>query len=78
MNMRKLGTVAQSNSGQAKSANPRKYKAGGLMRYTLCVIKEVQRRNSYRNSFNPVALYQHVFVHLAPALPGRLNIGGIE
>lgn len=37
MNMAKLGTVAQSKFGQVKIANPRKYKAGGITRYTLCV-----------------------------------------
>ena len=36
MNMQKLGTVVQSNSGQAKSANPRKQRAVGMTRYTLC------------------------------------------
>ena len=38
MNMRKVGIVVQSNSGQAKGANPRKQRAGGVTCYTLCVL----------------------------------------
>jgi hypothetical protein len=36
MNMQKLGIFVQSKSGQAKSANPRKQRAGGMTFYTLC------------------------------------------
>lgn len=50
MNMAKLGTVAQSKLGHQKSANPRKYKAGGMTCYTLCVIKGAARWNSFRNN----------------------------
>jgi hypothetical protein len=46
MKMRKVGTVVQSNSGQAKGANPRKQRAGGMTCYTLCVIYGAAKRNS--------------------------------
>jgi len=51
MNMAKLGTVIQSKTGQAKSGNPLKQRAGDLMRYTLCVFQDKARRNGSRNSF---------------------------
>jgi hypothetical protein len=46
MNMAKVGTVVQSNFGQVKGANPRKQRAGGMTRYTLCVIDGAEKRNS--------------------------------
>jgi hypothetical protein len=51
MNMQKLGIVVQSKFGQAKGANPRKQRAGGLMRYTLCEYQGKAKRNSSRHSF---------------------------
>jgi hypothetical protein len=39
MNMRKVGTFVQSNSGQQKRANPRQYRASNVTRYTLCVLQ---------------------------------------
>lgn len=61
MNMAKLGIVAQSKFGQAKGANPRKHKAGDVMRYTLCVYQGQAKRNSFRSSFIPFrCVYQGV------------------
>jgi hypothetical protein len=51
MNMQKVGIVVQSKSGHENGANPRKHRAGDSMRYTLCVIKGEQRRNSLRYGF---------------------------
>jgi hypothetical protein len=36
MNMRKVGIVIQSKSGQEKSANLRKQRLCNMTRYTLC------------------------------------------
>lgn len=52
MNMQKLGTVVQSKSGQAKSANPRKQRAGGMTCYTLCEYQGQAKRNSSPHSFS--------------------------
>lgn len=59
MNMQKVGTVVQSKSGHENGENPRKHRAGELMRYTLCVIQERQRRNSFRYGFalNPLKAF---------------------
>lgn len=40
MNMAKLGTVSRSLKTGASVANPLESRAGGLMRYTLCVFQE--------------------------------------
>jgi hypothetical protein len=51
MNMAKLGTVAQSKSGPAKGANPRKQRAFGMTWYTLCEYQGKAKRNSSRHGF---------------------------
>lgn len=61
MNMAKLGTVIQSKTRLAKNGNPRKQRAGGLMRYTLCVFQGWANRNGSR----------HGFAFDIPAISGR-------
>jgi hypothetical protein len=51
MNMQKVGTFVQSNSGQQKRSNPRQYRASNVTRYTLCVFQGWQRRNGLRHGF---------------------------
>lgn len=39
MNMAKLGTVSRAGNYFSTPGNPRKQRAGGMTRYTLCVFK---------------------------------------
>jgi hypothetical protein len=50
MNMAKLGTVSRSLKIYSLLGNPLESRAGGLMRYTLCVFQGAERRNSFRNN----------------------------
>jgi hypothetical protein len=45
MNMRKVGIVTQSKSGQVISANPRKQRLVDMTRYTLCEYQEQAMQN---------------------------------
>ena len=51
MNMAKLGIVSRAGNYFHSLGNPRKQRAGGLMRYTLCVFQGWARRNGSRNGF---------------------------
>ena len=51
MNMAKLGIVSAAGNYFHSLGNPRKQRAGGLMRYTLCVFQGKARQNGSRNGF---------------------------
>lgn len=45
MNMAKLGTVSAAGNSFHSTGNPRQQRDCGMTRYTLCVFKEVAKRN---------------------------------
>ena len=51
MNMAKPGTVSAVGNYFHLTGNPRKYRACGMTRYTLCEYQGGKRRNSSRNGF---------------------------
>jgi len=52
MNMAKLGIVSAAGNYFHSLGKRHKQRAGGLMRYTLCVFKGWAKRNSSRSCFN--------------------------
>lgn len=58
MNMAKLGTVSRAGNSFQPGGKRHKQRAGGLMRYTLCVIGEAGTWYGFRNGFGILAGFQ--------------------